>query len=1006
MERPSERRLVTCVFIDLVESTDLTKRLGPERMQRLLQETFAEISSIALAQGGTIEKYIGDEVFILFGAPVAHADDVERALRVADACVRKTASAQTPAAIRIGIESGEALVDLEALEDRQRMAIGTCVNVAARLQARAGTGEVLVGPVCRAAAVAFAEFVDLGPLELKGLGEVRASRLVGMVDTEAVALPFVGRTAELARLRGAFDRAKAGRATLALISGEPGIGKTRLTEEFARSVEGEARIIRTRFRPGTELGASPLRQLVADVATEALPPAVAHSAGLSSDPRLMALSLIDRRNEIFVAWRDYLGGLARERPLVIVLEDIHWAETEVVRLVDRLTFGADTALLVLATARPEFPAMTALRPGEDHLVLDLPRLDDEAAGALARVAGAREADRVLRAAGHPLFIVELVRARGALGGDLPVTVQAAIGARLDELGPGERDLLQRAAVVGETFTVRDAALLAERDPAEVAGMLGRLAHLRHVDAVDGSFRFHHSLVRDVAYARLPVGTRMRLHARYAREGLDTDQVEPLAYHWWEALGPSDAEWVWEGEPEIASMRAEALRAHLAAAQRLADRLSYDRAFEIYERALKLTPSPVDAAQVGEAFALALAQNARGDDATQHRLRAIDLYRAAGSRVPPKLYADTLDLAVFNWGYFHQLPSVERMIALLDEGTAAAREAGDTVALVRLLGQRGFFTNDPAVLGEIDPLLDGVTDRQPFGDALWRLALVHLAANGDCARALATLDVVFELARQGAQFNEPEVLLWHVVTLFHAGDLARAEASADRLLDLSTTKSAHTRQHALGAKAFVRFGRGDWPGVAALAVELRSLVERNPDASFCIVGANLVGYDAVAQVLRARTLPADLAPLIERLLPEAKATRAAALLLPTVMAGGEAREDEARRAYAPETRIWDREAVWDVAGLNLAVAQIVEERWSDVERELPRMDRLAEKGAKFAAALAAALREEIAAARGGPKPAHDELRRLGYIGVSELLSYRVRESGDIPVGTRLAWPVIL
>jgi class 3 adenylate cyclase len=546
LESRSERRLVTCVFIDIVGSTDLTRRLGAERMQRMLSEAFSELSRIAVAEGGTVEKYIGDEIFVLFGAPTAHPDDVLRALRGADAAVR-WASSRSEMGLRIGIETGEALVDLQAIDDRQRMAVGTCVNVAARLQSHAGPGEILVGPVCRAAAAALADFVDLGAIELKGLGKVRAARLTGLVETETLTLPFVGRHAELARLRAQFDRSKSGRATLALISGEPGIGKSRLADEFTRSVEIDASILHARFRPGTELEKSPLSELVAGTPVEALPAGVAHSAGLTSDPRLVVLPLIDRRNEIFVAWRDYLAAMARARPLVIVLDDIQWAETEFVRLVDRLTFGSDIPLMVLATARPEFPAMTALRPGEDHLVLELGRLDEEAAGELARVAGEREAARVQRAAGHPLFIVELVRARTALPSDVPVNVQAAIGARLDELAPAERDLLQRSAVVGETFTVRDAALLAERDPAEVAGMLGRLAHLRHVDAVDGAFRFHHSLVRDVAYGRLPIAVRMRLHARFAREGLDAEQVGALAHHWWEALGPDDAEWVWEGD---------------------------------------------------------------------------------------------------------------------------------------------------------------------------------------------------------------------------------------------------------------------------------------------------------------------------------------------------------------------------------------------------------------------------------------------------------------------------
>jgi tetratricopeptide (TPR) repeat protein len=447
------------------------------------------------------------------------------------------------------------------------------------------------------------------------------------------------------------------------------------------------------------------------------------------------------------------------------------------------------------------------------------------------------------------------------------------------------------------------------------------------------------------------------------------------------------------------MRAEALRAHLIAGKELAERLASDRAFEIFEHALKLARGPGEEAEVEEAFALALARNAKGDDATQHRFRAIELYRSAGARIPPGLYADTLDLAVFNWGYFQHLPSPDRMLALMEEGTAAARAEDDAITLVRLLGQRGYFTSDPTVLGEIDPILEGVADKRPFGDALWRLALVHLTANDDCARALTTFDLAFDLARQGARFNEPEALAWHVITLFHVGDLARAEVSADRLLEISVTKAAHTRQHALGTKALVRFGRGDWSAVQEIGREIRALVEGNADASWCLMGANAIGYEAITELLRRDTPSSNAAKLVERMLPEAPATRAAVLLLPTVLAGATAQEDEARRSYARETILWERQSAWDVAGFNLVLAQVATERWNKAEAELPRIDRLAEKGAAFAAALAAAIREEMAAARGGPKPQHERLHRLGYDGISELLSYRVRESGRIAAGAR-------
>ncbi len=956
-------------------------------MQRLLADSFREISAIATAAGGTIEKYIGDEVFVLFGAPAAHSDDVMRALGVAESSVRWASASTSSVSVRVGIETGEALVDLEAIGERQRMAVGECVNTAARLMTQADPNTVVVGPTTYAAAKRSADFEDIGPLELKGLGMVPAWRLKGLTGDHEGQLALVGRDSELAKLRVCFERAAGGRATLAILTGPPGIGKSRVLEEFARSAGHDAMVLEARCRPGTEVGSSPLRQLLANAEPDEVPPAVAHSAGLRSDPRLLALSSADRRNEIQSAWHGYLVALSRERPVVICLEDIHWAESELVRLIDRLTFASDLPLMVLATARPEFPGMPLLHPGDDSLTLEVQPLDPVSASALARAAGARDADTD-RAEGHPLFIVELARAREKSGKSLPVTVQAAISARLDELQPAERELLQSSSVIGETFDVRGAALLAKRDPSEVAGTLGRLTHLRYVRPVDGHFRFHHALVRDIAYGRLPIGTRMHLHAQYAREGLRSDDVETLAHHWWQALGPDDASWVWEGDPEHEAMRSEGLRAHLAAGRNLADRLAFDRTSEIFDRALKLAASPLEAAPVEEAFGLACARNAKGDEATEHRLRAIELYREAGASAPASLYADTLDLPVFNWGYFQHMRSSEEIARLIAEGISTARERSDGASLLRLLVQQSVFLNNGEALPEISRLVESGADLSTRADALWRLALVHFTVTEDMDQALNAIELGFSLAAAGAGFNLPEALMWRSEAYFHAGDLGRAGADADRLLELSQSMSPHTRQHGMGSRARVLLGKGDWRGVIEQAENLRSLMRENPDDSWCIAGANLMAYGAMAEILDGRRASDDLEALVLRMIPESNATRAAALLVPLVMDSRDVAEDEAHRAYARETPIFDRESTWDLIELHWAVAYAVREQWKELEPLLVRLDARAGRGAKLAETLAAALREEMASARGGPKPKHEALRELGYHGISALVSYRV------------------
>ena len=569
-----ERRLVTAMFIDIVGSTELTLRLGPERWRRHLAAAFDEIEGLIVREGGTLEKYVGDAIFALFGAPVAHADDAVRALRAADACIRwaasGTASAQ-PLAVRIGVETGEALIDLRAAEvERQQMSVGACVNIAARLQQNAEPSEVLVGPTCRSASADAAEFAATAPMALKGLRDVEAWRLVSVAPMRRVTEPpFVGHDAELELLGVAHRRARAGRVVLAIVSGPPGQGKTRLVQEYIRRSGVELRVLLARCRPGGEVGArTPVRQVIeadgcataAEVGTrcvalfsdpteaERVARTLAHSAGLAVDKYLVALGPVERQDEISSAWRRYVSALAREHASLLWIEDIHWAEPELVRLIDRMTMSGDAPLLVVATARPEFADQSRLRPSGDRFFISLDPLEPTHARALAESLGGGTA--VARAEGNPLFIIELCRARpAATSGDLPITLLGVIGARLDELPSAEREMLQRAAVIGERFTARDVAVLSGRDTADAASALERLAASQYVQPSGDAYRFHHALVHDVAYARLPIDERMQLHARFARDGARPEDVDTLAYHWWEALRPPDAEWVWAGSAD-------------------------------------------------------------------------------------------------------------------------------------------------------------------------------------------------------------------------------------------------------------------------------------------------------------------------------------------------------------------------------------------------------------------------------------------------------------------------
>ena len=1019
----SEVRLVTCLFVDVVGSTDATVRLGPERMQRVLGQAFAAMSGIIEAHGGTVEKYVGDAIFALFGVPTAQADDPVRALRAADACARWSPerSIGLPFAIRVGIETGEALVNLDALEERQRIAVGECVNLAARLQQHAQPGQIIVGPTLRDTTGNAAQFEPLGARELKGFGAVESWRFIGFRDgAEPPQVEFVGREAELETLRHAFDRARRGEAVLALVVGPPGQGKSRLASE-ALSRARPASALVARCRPGTEAGANtPLRQLLDQDLGDATPEgvgrrlasllasadarevaaAICHAAGLAADEQLMAFGRYEQREVIALSWRRYLEALAMNSEVAILIEDVHWADPVLLRVMDQATSDVRAPLVVVATARPEFIGSAHLRPADNRYQIELGPLDPAATERLA--AGVTGGNGRVRAAlargeGNPLFIIELARS-SRRAGELPVTLHAAIAARLDELPATERELLQRTSVAGESFDVRDAALLGEREPGDVVAALGRFAHLGFVTPAGPRYRFHHALVHDVAYGRVPVAERMSLHARYAQEGADPDDPEAQAHHWWEALRPPDAQWVWEGSPRLAAMRRDACRVHLAAGRSLEERNAYEEALEVYLRAVQLADDTLDGAAAEEGVGRASARLARGEDAWAHRLRAIELHGATGHGVPAQLYADMLEIATFNWGYFKQPPQHDEVRGLLDAGIQAARASGDDVSLARLLAGRAAYTEDVAGSEEIERLLAS-PDAVPFADAAHRIATVYLWA-GRVSESLGLFETVFErLVPAGAAINEPEALTWYGLAAYTAGDLSRARELGDRLLEESTRRSAHTRQHALALNALRFFGEGDWAQVNSTTREMRALVDANPDVTFCLLGASAVAYGAVADVLAGRPVPADLESLAIRML-FAKSARvlAAVVTLPKVMAAADREALAAgQAAYETGLLLWDRYRTWDVADLIPAISLTMLERWEELDPVLARLDHCARGGSRLAEATAAAVREEIAASAGGRAPSHEALLALGYKGVSELLRVRA------PVATRRSAP---
>ncbi len=984
-----ERRLVTCVFIDIVGSTDLTMRLGPERLKRALDSAFAEVKERIVAQGGTVEKYIGDAVYALFGAPVAHTDDPLRALRAAQACRGWATRPESPFGVRIGVETGEAVVDLSAVEStQQRMSVGPVVNTAARLEQAADPGQVLVGPRCHAATAAAARFSALGSMSFKGLAPMEVWELEGLArDAPTVDLPFVGRDSELAILELAYGRSSQ-RAVFALVSGPPGQGKTRIVRQLLERIGRTALL--ARFRPMGDAGAAaPLRDLLggpdvepSEVAEslagvedpaerDRILRAVLHSGGLDHDERLSRLPSEERTDEIVHAWRRYFAARGNGMTPVVWLEDLHWADEATIRLVDRLTLSAGPLFLV-ATARPELAQTAGLRPGGDRFFVELDPLDGEDALTLASHAGAADRATVERAQGNPLFIVELAR-RADVDGELPLTLQGALGARLDELAPPERQLLSHAAVIGDTFTVADAALLSGRAVAEVGSALARLADLLYLRRDGGAFRFHHNLLRDVAYGRLLVADRMRLHARLARDGAEELDPDSRAHHWWEALHPPDAEWVWTDAAERTALQRAAVLAHLTTVERHLARHDARRALALVERAAQLALDDADAARIDRAWGRAAAMEGKGDASWERFTRAVVYHRRQGD-VPPELYFEWLHVPVWFTGFFEHPPSEDEVRTLLTEGESIAGPRDDTATLARLRMLRATLDDDIVLAtravdaaalvvapADLAAMLAHLAEMQ-FKSADLDAMAVSAERLREISDRVADPDVAFATRRR--------VAVWQ-------GDLAEARRLAVALETGTRASGPHIRSHALGTLTWQAELEGDWPEVRRIASETISLMRDNEGTKFCAFAGTALAGGALAEARDGRLDEAR--ALLDR---ARKTAEHAALLWPASLAAVGDRTALSETPTGTSPHFWNGYATACV---------LLGERERALEAAA-RLEAMAGRGAWLAGAIAAAMRDELDG-RGRGGTGHARLRERGYVGTSEILS--MRAPGPIP-----------
>jgi class 3 adenylate cyclase/tetratricopeptide (TPR) repeat protein len=702
-----ERRVVTVLFCDLAGFTARSDRADPEDVRALLRPYHARLRLEIERFGGTLDKFIGDGVMAVFGAPVAHEDDPERAVRCGLAIQQAVADlnharADLALQVRIGINTGEAVIAADRRETET--VVGDVVNTASRLEGVAPVGGVVVGePTFRATRRVF-DYQPLPLVRVKGKAEplaiwraISARSRLGVISDQTPASPFLGRATELEQLQATYTRTRdEALVQLVTIVGEPGVGKSRLVREFHIFVEAQPELITWRqghclpYGEGISFWAlGEILKAHAGIlefdtpltAADKLADTVAAVIDDQAERQWLVARLgpllgiagavgapqgVPEREEAFTGWRRFLETVAAKRPLVVVLEDLHWADEAMLAFIEHLVENASgVPMLVVGTARLELydhaPDWGTLE-GQATTITLTPLSDRDTARLIASLLGRAVLPAELQASlleqvgGNPLYAEQgcrMLEEQGLLERDggmrqpkphahmglLPDSIQALIAARLDTLSPERRALLQDAAVVGTVFWPGALSAISGRDPTTIRADLQELARRALIrTARDSSvarereYAFWHALTRAVAYGQLPRAARIHKHRAVARwiEQIAgervTDHAELLTHHYLTALELAKAA---RAADEVAGLLEPARRSLVLAGDRAVD-LDITRADSHYQRALELySPDDPQLAIVLAKAAQTAAHLGRPQDAERQYHEAISIFRAQG-----------------------------------------------------------------------------------------------------------------------------------------------------------------------------------------------------------------------------------------------------------------------------------------------------------------------------------------------------------------------------------------
>jgi class 3 adenylate cyclase/tetratricopeptide (TPR) repeat protein len=923
-----ERKLVTLLFADLVGATGMAEQLDVERLQELMGAYFEAMRSEVEGVGGIIDQFVGDGVMAVFGVPAAHEDDADRAL---DAALRMQArlsemnqilagSPGVELVMRIGINTGEVLAPAGSPPELGTIT-GDAANVAARLQELAAPGSVLVSERTVSASSSFT-FSDVGTVQLRGRQE--PTRVFGLEGRAAARrrresplhAALVGRAHELNLLRSLYDRVvNEASPHLVTVYGSAGVGKSRLTAEFIDALATDPTpptILTGRCLPyGEEVAFGALADLLKGMAgvldtdpaafalekvhkfcadlengdgaldRKGLASALSYSAGISiGDGRLAQSSPRQVTSEIRIAWRWLFTTMASRRPIVTVIEDIHWADPALLDLLEDLQDRVHGSALFVCPARP---GLTDMRPGWgggrrsfssitlDPLARDETRQMVELLLATEAIPAAAHGRIFEAAGGNPFFVEEIVYRlidEGRIGRfpegwrlseeldevQIPDTVQAVLAARIDLLDSPHKRALQCAAVVGRSFWIGVVADMLGLESAEVAYLLDELERRELIrsesqTSMDGEpeFRFKHGLTREVAYAGLPRRERTVLHLA-AADWIETvagdrkPQVQGLlGHHLLQAYDGMRTQL--HGSPEaIERLRGRALDTLLQASQWARGRVALGEAKHFAAAARRIAVGPAEESMAVEALGEAFFYEYEGDLAWRYLREAIDLRTTGdggGLSEIGRLCARALELPLRWPGAMQSPPSEEEVARYLQLGFDHADAQSETAA--KLHTSKAFWQHayprkggddTPPVVSPEDSLAAaraaaeisaGLGKADIESAALDSLAGVYIPigdygkAAPPTARRLELLDDLTDLWEIG---DTHSMNAW---VLYHVGRYDEAFKYADAGFEGTVHEAPSLAIHCLRWRAMCRFRLGDWSGVIDDLVLVRGIL---------------------------------------------------------------------------------------------------------------------------------------------------------------------------------------